>query len=162
MTKFQEMRLRAVKFQEIVQAGVLILSKSIVQITIESGSFSFDGDGFYMEKGLSQHREGIKITESQWLSTIERVFEARFPTLLEAQGWIAVETQLPDIDQKTYVMIEYSGKVSVGISHRYIEKVSGGKWFLRVQWAGGESTISAFGSTTKITHWKPLDEFPQP
>ena len=168
MTKFEEMRLRAIKFQDLLSynIGIEITGKvgGTALVWIAGDEFASSGDLFYVRsyREADDSKFHKEITEAEWVSKIESEFNARFPSLLEAQGWIAVENALPEPDQWTQIRIVNWNEVNIGTS-RYFESSEKGKWFLGVQWKYSNDTcIEVRTEHLRVTHWKPLDIFPEP
>jgi hypothetical protein len=100
MTKFEEMRLRAIKFQELTKCCLEIYGDADYfllhhhsETGIKQPDFSFQqiGDELRFCKVGSPRPaidSDLSIPESDWLAGIEKVFGRPFTTPLEAQGWI--------------------------------------------------------------------------
>ena len=145
MTKFEEMRLRAIKFQELTKCCLFIVFAQ--EIRLHQGYAVFKNDRFFLNEIML-----CEVAESEWMKAVESIDDARFPSLLEAQGWIAVETALPEKFKRVSVLEE-----GVQLGHgAYIDFL--GNWTSGLY--GNPKEIGR-GSPV-ITHWKPLEVFPQP
>ena len=159
MTKFEEMRLRAIHFQKMTGCHLCIKWDHSIQLHCAHAEFK---DGEFIIDDIDHENP----TEEEWIKEVESYggygLTARFPSLLEAQGWIAVENALPEPDQWTQIRIVNWNEVNIGTS-RYFESSEKGKWFLGVQWKYSNDTcIEVRTEHLRVTHWKPLDIFPEP
>ena len=157
MTKFEEMRLRAIRFCELAKLGINIRPVAEV-ITIDS-----DLAWYNAHCQIRGHEERWRrITHDEFIKEAEKIGNIPFPTLLEAQGWIAVEDAPPESDQWTQIRIVNYNEVLIGTSRNF-ESSGKGQWFLGVQWKYSNDTcIEARTEYLRVTHWKPLEVFPQP
>ena len=147
MNKVEEMRLRAIRFCELAKLGINIRPVAEV-ITINSDLAWYNA---YCQ--IRGHEERWRrITHEEFIKEAEKIGKIPFPTLLEAQGWIAVETALPEKFKRVSVLEE-----GVQLGHgAYIDFL--GNWTSGLY---GNPNEIGHGSPI-ITHWKPLEVFPQP
>jgi len=153
MTKFEEMRLRAVKFQELTKCCLEIYGDADYfllhhhsETGIKQPDFSFQqiGDELRFCKVGSPRPaidSDLSIPESDWLAGIEKVFGRPFTTLLEAQGWIELVSEDQNYPREEVLCIDSDGFMLWGtLSY---DKYEGGFF---AQYAEG------FGGHVGITH----------
>ena len=159
MTKFEEMRLRAIHFQKMTGCHLCIKWDRSIQLHCAHAEFK---DGEFIIDDIEIENP----TEEEWIKEVESYggygLTARFPSLLEAQGWIAVEDGLPKDKEMTQVRVDMFGSVVSGVSVGFKNHPER-PFFSNVSttdgtWCGGYGIIGE----VRITHWKPLDIFPEP